>query len=340
MENNIVQVTSDILTDYKVKATCSKFNQINHFNVYDLELAPGCKIRSIESIASELQLRLKYKNKPIFIIDDGKIKMIFADEPQKVDLDELIQKHHQFYPTEVVMGVDYNGEIVSAHLSQLPHLLIAGSTGSGKSVFLHVLIHNFLKVPRSVPADFYLFDPKHVEFESYKSYKSENYTNIYVQNAFDKIFENLQTLHVIMEKRFEMLAKSGCKNIKEFNARSSNKMKYIFCIIDEFADLIGQDKARGQEKRKFESLVCKIAAKSRASGLILILATQRPSVDVVTGLIKANFPARVCFKVATGVDSRVVLDQFAAENLMGNGDGLFMNNGKLTRFQGAFVENN
>ena len=137
-----------------------------------------------------------------------------------------------------------------------------------------------------------------------------------------------------------MLAKSGCKNIKEFNARSSNKMKYIFCIIDEFADLIGQDKGRGPEKRKFESLICKIAAKSRAAGLHLLLSTQRPSVDVITGLIKANFPARVCFKVATSVDSRVVLDINAGENLMGNGDGLFMNNGKIIRFQGAFVENN
>lgn len=336
--DNIIENTSSVLADYKVKAICSGFRQINHFNVYDLELAPGCKIKSIEGISSELQLRLRYKNKPIFIIDDGKIKMIFANEPQKVYLDDLIERHHEFYQTEVVFGIDYNGEIVSSQISKMPHMLVAGATGSGKSVFLHTLINNFLKVPRTIPVDFYLFDPKHVEFECYKHYKMNNGANMSVYNSFDKIYDNLKILNLIMEKRFEMLAQHGCKNIKEFNNLGNQKMKYIMCVIDEFADLIGKDKdkERGKEKKKFESLICSIASKSRAIGAHLILATQRPSVDVVTGLIKANFPTRVCFQVPTGTDSRVVLDQNGAENLMGNGDGLFYNNSKVRRFQGAF----
>ena len=330
--SSITETTSNIFADYKVKATCSKYNEIEHFNVYDLELAPGCKIRSIEGLSDELQLRLKYKSKPVFIIDDGKIKMIFANDPKKIYLSDLLEKKQKFTPTEIVCGIDYNGEIVSAPISQMPHMLVAGTTGSGKSVFLHTIIGNFLQTYR--PVDFYLFDPKYVEFEYYKGMKPDNGSLIYVHNTFEEIIDKLKLITMIMEKRFELLCKYNCKNINEFNKKMQAHMKYIFVIVDEFADLVSKDKGH---KKIFENMVCAITSKSRASGLHLIVATQRPSIQNITGNIKANFPTRVCFKVATGTDSRIVLDQMGGENLISGGDAIMINNGHTTRFQAAYT---
>ncbi|MFZ4768688.1 MAG: FtsK/SpoIIIE domain-containing protein [Ferruginibacter sp.] len=330
----MLEQTNEILSDYKIKARCDSFKSINHFNIYEIGIQPGCKIKSIENIAPEIQLRLKFKFKPIFIIDDGKLKMIFANEPAKIDLLQLLQKQKEFFPTDVVLGIDYNGDIIAADIAKMPHLLVAGTTGSGKSMFLHTIIWNFLNTYRSV--DLYLFDPKYVEFEEYKSFVAENKSFINVSNKFEDIVERLNLISKITEKRFQILAANKCKNIQDYNKKNKIKMKYILCIIDEFADLISKDK----DKKFFEDMLCGIASKSRAAGIHLIIATQRPSVEIVTGNLKANFPTRVCFKVSTATDSRVIIDQNGAENLMGNGDGLFMWNGKLTRFQSAYVNLN
>lgn len=325
-----IENVNSIFEDYKIKVNCLSFKEINHFNIFELELQPGCKIKSIEGISNELQLRLKYKNKPIFIIDDGKMKMIFANDPSKIELQDLLDKKVSFGPTDLILGIDFNGEIVSADLAKMPHMLVAGTTGSGKSVFLHSIINNFLKTYRVV--DLYLFDPKFVEFNVYKNIKPNNGTCVFVHNTYKEILEKVKMLKAIMDKRFEILSGANCKNIQEFNSKMKSKMKFIVCVIDEFADLAGKD------KKAFEELICSIASKSRSCGVHICLATQRPSADVVTGLISANFPTRICFKVASQINSRIVLDQNGAENLMGAGDGIMINNGKVIRFQGAFCE--
>ena len=258
--------------------------------------------------------------------------MIFANDPKKIYLSDLLEKKAKFTPTEIVCGIDYNGEIISCPISAMPHMLVAGTTGSGKSVFLHTIIGNFLQTYR--PVDFYLFDPKYVEFECYKGMKTDNGSLITVNNTFEDIIEKLKMITMIMEKRFEILCKYNCKNISEFNKKMQAHMKYIIVIVDEFADLVSKDKGH---KKIFENMICTIAAKSRAAGLHLITSTQRPSIQNITGNIKANFPTRTCFKVATGTDSRVVLDQMGAENLISGGDAIMINNGKTTRFQAAFT---
>lgn len=329
---DMINYANQVFEDYKIKVRCANFSKINHFNIYELSLLPGCKIKTVESISSELQLRLNFKYKPTFIIDDGKFKMIFTNNPSKIQLEDLIRRKSKFSPLEIVMGIDYNGDVVTTDIAKMPHLLVAGTTGSGKSVFLHVLINNFIKTYRDI--DLYLFDPKYVEFESYKN-NTNNYLYICVQNTYQETINKLKFIAEMMENRFEVLAKRGYRNVQDYNANNKDKYKYILCIIDEFADL-ASDK---NDKKIFESLICSIAAKSRAAGIHLVIATQRPSIDVVTGLIKANFPTRVCFKVSTSVDSRVVLDQCGAENLMPGGDGIVIYNSRITRFQAAYINN-
>lgn len=321
---------NNILQEYKIKMSCVNYKHNHHFSIYDLALNNGCKIKSIENISTELQLKLNHKSKPLFLLKDGFVRMIFADKAEKITLTNLIQNKN-FSDTDIILGVDYEGNCVSIDIAKMPHAIIAGTTGSGKSVFLHTIIANFLLTDR--PVDLYLFDPKYVEFEEYKQLATNKYRTVMIKNTYEDIIEELKVLHKIMENRFEFLSNKGFRNIKDYNASNSNKLRYVLCIIDEFADLISKDKAK-----EFEKLICSIAAKSRAAGIHLIVATQRPSVDVVTGLIKANFPTRICFKVSASVDSRVVIEQNGAENLMFGGDGLLFGYGEPIRFQSAYIE--
>ena len=328
--NDFIREVNEVFADYKVRAVCSAYNQINHFNVYELDLQPGCRIRAVENIGGELKLRLKYKANPVFFINDGKMRMIFANEPEKIYLDDLIEKKGAFGPDEIIFGIDYRGNLMTERFTKFPHALICGTTGSGKSVFLHNIIANFTKKNRSI--DFYLFDPKYVEFEQYKKHQFDNNVFISVFNTYADTTYQLEQIAKIMEKRFRILSAADVRNIEQYNAKSKDKMRYIIVIIDEFADYINSDKKRGE----FETLVCSIAAKSRASGIHLFLASQRSSVEIISGLIKINFQARVCFRMATGVDSRVVIDMNGAENLLNGGDGIFSCNGQITRFQAAY----
>jgi S-DNA-T family DNA segregation ATPase FtsK/SpoIIIE len=155
-----------------------------------------------------------------------------------------------------------------------------------------------------------------------------------VKNKYEEVISSFEMINNIMDKRFEFISKHKCGSIGEFNKRYKDKLPRIVCIVDELADFMLQDK-----DKSFEALICSIAAKSRAAGIHLILATQRPSVDVITGLIKANFSTRVCFKVSSYVDSRVVLDYKGAENLLSRGDGILSGYyDKVVRFQSAYAD--
>jgi S-DNA-T family DNA segregation ATPase FtsK/SpoIIIE len=224
-----------------------------------------------------------------------------------------------------VIGEAFNGSPIILDMATNPHLLVAGSTGSGKSVLLHTLIVNALKRD---DVELYLSDTKKVEFNIYNSEKFSDHVMI---RSFDynSTLDMLNYIHGEMERRYTILSKY--EPLKDrYKKPSFSKM---LIIIDEVSDLMLFDK-----NKVFEDVVVKLAQKARAVGIFIVLATQRPSVDVLTGLIKANFPARISFKVSSKIDSRVILDATGAESLAGKGDAIINNSVyNYTRFQSAFI---
>ena len=237
--------------------------------------------------------------------------------------------------TVVPIGQNTSGKVEYADIAKMPHMLVAGTTGSGKSVFLNSLITALLM--RNTPDDLQLFliDPKMVEFKP-------NYNSLRYVHCIDEVSQAIGLLDGLvneMEHRYQFMASKGCKDIDMYNAKyPSHKMPRLILVVDELADLMKSDYGKGVEKN-----LIRIAQKARACGIHMILATQRPTTDVVTGLIKANIPCRVALSVASKVDSLVILDRTGAENLLGNGDMLFLdgkNNKVAKRLQGGYVEPN
>jgi S-DNA-T family DNA segregation ATPase FtsK/SpoIIIE len=232
----------------------------------------------------------------------------------------------------VALGKGAGGEAGVADLAKMPHLLIAGATGSGKTVCLNAIVACLLM--QNTPDDlrFIMIDPKRVELTPYNSIPQ---LAIPVIVTADKAIEALRWLNQEMDNRYQELAKVGVRNIEGYNKNRTgkDKMPYIVLIIDELADLMmaGFDEV--------EHILCRLAQLARAIGIHLIVATQRPSVDVVTGLIKANFPTRLSFAVTSAVDSRTILDSIGAEKLLGKGDMLYAptDAAKPKRLQGCYV---
>lgn len=221
-----------------------------------------------------------------------------------------------------VMGIGSQGEIITANLGELPHLLIAGATGSGKSVALHNLICGLVSTHSPADLRLILVDPKQLELTAYEGLP--HLASEVVTSANEALLV-VQELSQVMESRYETLAASGHRSAIEAG------MSKIVLIIDEFADF------RLDLGRDFEIELLRLAQKARAAGIHLVLATQRPSVKVVTGDIKANFPARLALKTASAVDSRVILGDSGAQSLLGKGDALFLHNAKIRRLQVPFA---
>ncbi len=234
----------------------------------------------------------------------------------------------------IALGRDVSGEPVVADLRAMPHLLIAGATGSGKSVCINSIIASLLC--NNTPDDLKLLmiDPKRVELTNFNGIP---HLIVPVIVEMERVVGSLQWVTRQMDQRYKKLAKAEVRNIEEYNrrvgARGESRMPYMVVLVDELADLmmIAHDEV--------ERHLCRIAQMSRATGIHLVIATQRPSVDVVTGLIKANFPARIAFAVTSQIDSRVILDMVGAERLLGRGDMLYMasDSSQLVRLQGCFV---
>jgi S-DNA-T family DNA segregation ATPase FtsK/SpoIIIE len=234
-------------------------------------------------------------------------------------------------PLTFVLGRDVSGVPMSADLAAMPHILIAGATGSGKSVMINALLTSLLY--RNAPADvkLILVDPKRVELGLYNKIP-HLLTPVIVEP--EKCISALKWAVAEMERRYKLLEEVGNRNIVEYNkAHKEEAMPYIVIIIDELADLMVLAAA------DVETLIVRLAQMARAVGIHLVLATQRPSVDVITGIIKANIPARLAFSVASQIDSRTILDQMGAEKLLGKGDMLFSSPDfiKPRRIQGVFV---
>ena len=254
---------------------------------------------------------------------------------------------HSNYELPVALGKTISNETFVADLAKMPHLLMAGATGQGKSVGLNAILASLLYKKHPAQLKFVLVDPKKVELNIYSKIERHYLAKlpdteeaIITDNT--KVINTLNSLCIEMDNRYELLKNAMCRNIKEYNIKfkqrklnpkdGHNFLPYIILVVDEFADLI---MTAGKE---VETPIARLAQLARAIGIHLIIATQRPSVNVITGIIKANFPARIAFRVASKIDSRTILDNGGADQLIGRGDMLYTQGNELTRIQCAFVD--
>lgn len=359
----VARLVETKLADYKIKADVVGIYPGPVITRFELDLAPGVKVSRISGLSMDLARALSAMAVRVVEVIPGK-PYVGLELPnmsrQTVFLSDVIsspQFEQATSPTTVVLGQDIAGEAVIADIAKMPHVLVAGTTGSGKSVGVNVMILSMLYKASPEDLRFIMIDPKMLELSIYEGIPhllSEVVTDMKdASNA-------LRWCVGEMERRYKLMSALGVRNVKGFNEKLKmaaeaghpihdpfwqegdsmdteppllEKLPYIVVVVDEFADLmmvVG---------KKVEELIARLAQKARAAGIHLILATQRPSVDVITGLIKANIPTRVAFTVSTKTDSRTILDQGGAESLLGMGDMLYLPPGSshTTRVHGAFA---
>ena len=314
-----IQQFNQILSSFNIKATCLSMHQVDNYVYYDLKLHPRAKVKEIQKYSDEISLALK-KSKPSVKVlhEQGVVRVEFASPREKpLKLFDLFMNDDVPSGSLVCMlGQTVDGKKVWVDLLDNPHCLVAGTTGSGKSTLLHNVIANIFNYN---DADLYLIDPKRIEFTQY-----EGVRNTQAYTTYDDVVEFLSNMIDIMEARYDKM-RTGW---------DPKSLKPILIIIDEFADLVMQDKGD-----MFFDRLCRLAQKCRAARMSIMIATQRPSVNIVNGAIKANFPARIACKVASHVDSKVILDTVGAENLLGKGDALLRDNSRnMERFQVAYTD--
>jgi S-DNA-T family DNA segregation ATPase FtsK/SpoIIIE len=323
--------------------------------LYEVRLAPGTKVSVVFRVSSDLARSLRAPNIRVVPNMVGK-DTVGIEVPnlkkERVRLKELMTANADLIKGMMLpmfLGKDASGNPQIADLATMPHMLIAGTTGSGKSVCLNSIIMSFLMTKRPDELKLVLVDPKMVEMSMFKDIP---HLMCPVVTEMPKATAILEWATVKMDERYELLAEAGVRDIAGYNtlgwdelksrfmpaseseeARIPKKLPYMVFVIDELADLMMTNK-------EVEGFIVRIAQKARAAGIHLILATQRPQANVVTGLIKSNMPCRISFKVASAMDSRIVLDQKGAELLLGQGDMLFLSprSSKLTRAQGTLVD--
>ena len=328
------------LKDFGVEIEIAEIKDGPAITRFEIKLAPGIKVSKLMNLSSDLALSLAVPNVRIEVPVSGR-SLVGVEVPRKkinfVYLRELLESK-QFRKSETKLlfplGKDIAGEVVWVDLGSLPHLLIGGATGSGKSICMNSIIISILY--RALPSEvkFLLIDPKTVELVDYTGIPHlifPTITDVKQANyALEWVVEEVR-------KRYEKFNQSGVRNIESFNLKMKREegeaIPYLVVIIDELADLMMLAGA------KLEKIICRIAQLARATGIHLIVATQRPSVDVITGLIKANFPSRLSFAVPSQIDSRTILDTTGAEKLVGNGDMLYspVQASKPFRVQGSFI---
>ncbi len=339
LEGN-ARVLEDTLGDFGISARVTDIERGPIITRYELEPAPGVKLSRIITLSDDIALNMKAQSVRILAPIPGKDRVgieVPNTQGNFVYLKEVFSSS-EFQSNKaalaLALGKDITGKPVVTVLDDMPHLLIAGTTGSGKTVCVNSLILSLIF--RNSPADlkFVMIDPKMVELMPFNGLP---HLLCPVVTDSKKAYTALNWVVSEMEERYQLLAKVSARNIELYNEKQEkekqDKLPYIVVIVDEFADLMSV--ARDQT----ETAVQRLAQLSRAVGIHLILATQRPSVNVITGVIKANLPARISFKVASKVDSRTVLDMNGADKLLGKGDMLFLRPGesKPIRIQGALV---
>ncbi|WP_040534529.1 DNA translocase FtsK [Schleiferilactobacillus shenzhenensis] len=336
------------LASFGVQAAVKKASLGPAITKYEVQPAAGVKVSRIVNLTDDLALALAAKDIRMEAPIPGK-PFIGIEVPNQQVSTVSFRDVVEHLPTDpkhllrVPLGKDVAGKVISANLADMPHLLIAGSTGSGKSVMINTMITSLLLRTRPDQVKLLLIDPKMVELSVYNGVP---HLLIPVVTEAKKAAGALNKVVAEMERRYELFAHASLRNMKEYNAKAAEfnqtpegkktpmpVLPYIVVIVDELSDLM---MVAGNE---VENAIVRLAQMARAAGIHMIIATQRPSVDVITGLIKANIPSRIAFAVSSGIDSRTILDQSGAEKLLGRGDMLFLPMGasKPVRVQGAYI---
>ena len=333
------RILGETLANFKVKASILNACHGPAVTRYEVKPAPGVKVSKIAGLADDIALNMAASAVRIEQIP-GKAAIgieVPNQELESVQLREVLE-NPAFAAAKsrltVGLGKDISGQAIFADLAKMPHLLVAGATGSGKSVCINTLITSILFKAKPTEVKFILIDPKMVELSVYNDIP---HLMVPVVTDAKKAASVLNWAVQEMEKRYGLIAQAGVRNMdgynKQFGEEPEKKLPSIVIIIDELADLMMV------APHDVEDAICRIAQKARAAGIYLVLATQRPSVNVITGVIKANIPSRISFAVTSQIDSRTILDASGAEKLLGKGDMLFkpQEANKATRIQGAFV---
>lgn len=341
------------LLDFDIAITSISATVGPTVTLYEIRLEKGIKIARIRNLGDDIALSLAAKGVRIIAPIPGKGTVgieVANKDPQTVSMRTIVTSRtyqESKYDLPIAIGSTINNQVYIADLAKMPHLLVAGATGQGKSVGLNAIIASLLYRKHPAELKFVLVDPKMVEFSLYKDLARHYLAKLpgedepIITNP-DKVVATLSSLCVEMDDRYNLLQMAHVRNIKEYNEKFTQRrlnpekghrfMPYIVVIVDEFSDLImtaGKD---------VEIPIARLAQKARAIGIHVIIATQRPSTNVITGIIKANFPARIAFKVASGVDSKTILDTSGAQQLIGRGDMLISTNSDMERVQCAFID--
>lgn len=351
-KNRIIQV----LSDFGVKISSIKATVGPTITLYEITPAPGVRISKIRNLEDDIALSLSALGIRIIAPIPGKgtigIEVPNA-KPQIVSMESIINSR-KFQETQfelpMALGKTITNELYMVDLTKMPHLLVAGATGQGKSVGLNAIITSLLYKKHPAELKLVMVDPKKVEFSVYSPIINHFLAQVEgtegdepIITDVQKVVQTLKSLCVEMDNRYDLLKKAGARNLREYNEKFKSRhlnpenghrfMPYIVVIIDEFGDLI---MTAGKE---IELPICRIAQLARAVGIHMIIATQRPTTNIITGTIKANFPGRMAFKVSAMVDSRTILDRAGAQQLVGKGDMLVLGGGaEPVRVQCAFVD--
>ena len=352
LEENKAKII-DTLRNYKIGIEKIKATIGPTVTLYEIVPEAGIRISKIKSLEDDIALSLSALGIRIIAPIPGK-GTIGIEVPNKnrkiVSMKSLISsKKYQDAEMELplTLGKTISNETLVVDLTKMPHLLVAGATGQGKSVGINAIITSILYKKHPAEVKFILVDPKKVELTLFNKIERHFLAKLpgsdeSIITDTKKVVKTLKSLCIEMEKRYELLKDGMCRNIKEYNQKFKKRklnpndghkfLPYLVLVVDEFADII---MTAGKE---VETPIGRLAQLARAVGIHLIIATQRPSVNVITGLIKANFPARIAFKVTAKVDSRTILDSGGADQLIGNGDMLFTQGNDLIRLQCGFID--
>ena len=318
---------NNFFVDFGIDAEIFEILDGINYTTHKIKLKGKEKTSKIKNLVYDLSIRL---GKEITINDfGGNFEFNIPNKQRKIIYyNEIREINKNLDKLTIPIGVDNLGKTLSLDLAKAPHLLIGGASGSGKSVFIKQLLTSMLQNYTDKEIDFIIIDNKMVEFENFRPIN-----NIKILTETRDTIEILDELIAEMNTRYNNFLMNGVTNIQEFNKLTylDEKYKYKILIIDEFSDLVLGN------KKEIEPRILKLAQLSRASGIHFILATQRPTTQIVSGDIKANFSTRISFKVATNTDSRVILGESGAENLLGNGDGIIYSDNRIDRFQAPLL---
>ncbi|MDL2262703.1 DNA translocase FtsK [Bacteroidales bacterium OttesenSCG-928-I21] len=341
------------LRDYKIEISRITATIGPTVTLYEIVPAPGIRISKIKNLEDDIALSLSALGIRIIAPIPGKGTIgieVPNSKPEVVSMRSVLKStkfQESDYELPVAMGKTISNETYVFNLAKTPHLLVAGATGQGKSVGVNAIITSLLYKKHPSQLKFVLVDPKMVELSIYSKIEKHYLAKLPNEESaiitdVKKVVPAMNSLCIEMDQRYKLLTEASVRNITEYNAKFVKRrlnptkghffMPYIVVIIDEFADIIVQ------EGKQIEAPISRLAAKARAIGIHLIVATQRPSTDVITGVIKANFPTRIAFKVTNGHDSKTILDATGANQLIGRGDMLISETGKITRVQCAFID--